>query len=77
MVITHAMGAVLLGLGLGLAGAYGAAGPVRGLLFGVGATDPAIFVTGIAVLLATALLAAFLPMRRAVRVDPMISLRNG
>jgi predicted permease len=76
MVITHAMGAVLLGLGLGLAVAYGVTRLVRGLLFGVGATDPVTFATGIAVLLAAALLSAFLPMRRAVRVDPIISLRN-
>jgi predicted permease len=76
MVIARAMGAVLLGLGLGLAGAYGVTRLVRGLLFGVGATDPATFATGIVVLLAAALLSAFLPMRRAVRVDPMISLRN-
>ena len=76
MVITHAMGAVLLGLGLGLAGVYGVTRLVRGLLFGVGAADPATFTTGIVVLLAAALFAAFLPMRRAVRVDPMISLRN-
>jgi putative ABC transport system permease protein len=76
MVITHAMGAVLLGLGLGLACAFGVTRLVRGLLFGVGSTDPATFTTGIVVLLAAAILAAYLPIRRAVRVDPMISLRN-
>ena len=76
MVIKRALGAVLLGLGLGLAGAYAATWTVRGLLFGVGAADPATFATGAVVLLATALLAASLPMRRAVRVDPMNSLRN-
>ena len=76
MVITRAMSAVLLGLGLGLACAFGVTRLVRGLLFGVGSTDPATFATGIAVLLAAAVLAAYLPMRRAVRVDPMISLRN-
>jgi putative ABC transport system permease protein len=76
MVITHAMGAVLLGLGLGLAAAFGVTRLVRGLLVGVGSTDPATFTTGIVVLIAAALLAAYLPIRRAVRVDPMISLRN-
>lgn len=76
MIVSHAMVAVFLGLLLGLAGAYAVTRPVRGLLFGVGATDPATFATGIVVLLVAALLAAFLPMRRAVRVDPMISLRN-
>ncbi len=76
MVITHAMGAVLLGLGLGLACAFGVTRLVRGLLFGVGSTDPATFTTGIVVLLAAAILAAYLPIRRAVRVDPMILLRN-
>jgi putative ABC transport system permease protein len=46
------------------------------MLFGVGSTDPTTFATGIAVLAAAALLAAYLPVRRATRVDPMISLRN-
>lgn len=76
LVIIQAMGAVLLGLGLGLAVAYGVTRLVRGLLFGVGAADPATFATGVVVLLAAALLAVFLPMRRAVRVDPMVSLRE-
>ena len=76
MVITDAMGAVLLGLAFGLVAAFGVTRLVRSLLFGVGSTDPATFTTGIVVLLAAALLAAYLPIRRAVRVDPMISLRN-
>jgi putative ABC transport system permease protein len=76
MVLARAMAAVLLGLGLGFAGALGITRLVRGLLFGVGSTDPTAFATGIAVLLAAALLAAYLPMRRATRVDAMISLRN-
>jgi putative ABC transport system permease protein len=76
MVITRTMGAVVLGLGLGLAGAYGLTRSVRGLLFGVGANDPASFAAGILVLLAAASLAALLPMCRAIRVNPMMSLRN-
>ncbi len=76
MVVARAMGAVLVGLGVGLVAAYGGARLVRGLLFGVGATDPTTFAAGILVLLAAALFSTFVPLRRAVRVDPMISLRN-
>ena len=76
MVIARTVGAVVLGLGLGLAGAYGVTRSVRGLLAGVGANDPVSFVAGILVFLAAAVLAALLPMRRAIRVNPRTSLRN-
>jgi len=65
----------LAGVAIGLLGAFAITRLMRGLLFGVGATDPLTFI-GIAVLLsAVALAASYLPALRAARVDPIISLR--
>jgi ABC-type lipoprotein release transport system permease subunit len=48
---------------------------VKGLLFGVTPGDPVALITGIAVLALTAAVAAWIPSRRAARVDPMVALR--
>jgi ABC-type antimicrobial peptide transport system permease subunit len=63
------------GASVGLIGALLAARAISGLLFGVSPTDPAGFLA-IALLLALALLASYLPARHATRVDPMIALRH-
>ena len=64
------------GLILGVAGALAVTRVLHSLLFSVSATDPVVF-AGIAVLLAAvALIACYLPARRAARVDPMIALRH-
>jgi putative ABC transport system permease protein len=68
--------AVLAGLALGLCGAAVASRVLRGLLFGVGGIDPITY-AGVAAFLATvALMASFLPARRAALADPVVALRN-
>jgi predicted permease len=76
LIVRHAMTLALVGVGVGLAGALGVARFMRRLLFQIDAVDPATFV-GVALLLTiVALLATFLPARRAARVDPIVSLRQ-
>ena len=66
----------LAGIGLGLAGAVALSRVVSAFLVGVSATDPITFAGVAALLLAVAIVASFVPARRASRVDPVDALRD-
>jgi putative ABC transport system permease protein len=66
----------LLGIALGLAGAFALTRVFSGLLFEVNATDPITFVSLPLLLVGVSLLACWIPARRATRVDPMVALRH-
>ena len=76
MILGHSMKLTLMGVGLGLAGSFALMRFLTSLLFGVGAYDAVTFI-GVSVLLtAVAIAAAYVPARRAVRVDPLVALRH-
>jgi len=67
------LGAV--GVLIGFAGAYAIGRVMRGMWFGIGSIDPVAFSAVAAVLMLSALLACYVPARRATHVDPMVALR--
>jgi putative ABC transport system permease protein len=75
LVVGHGIVLTLIGLGLGVAGAFVLTRFLSSLLFAVKATDPVTFVSVSIMLFAVALLASYIPARRATRVDPMVALR--
>jgi putative ABC transport system permease protein len=75
MVLGQGLRTVLTGIVIGVAGALALTRAIEGLLFEVKAADPLTFAAVTLLLLATALLACYLPARRAAKVDPMVALR--
>jgi len=75
LTVGHGLKLVLIGVAFGLAGAFMLTRLMSSLLFGVGATDPTTFVSISFLFIGVALLASYLPARRATQVDPMVALR--
>jgi putative ABC transport system permease protein len=76
IIIGQGMMLTLTGLAIGLGAAFGLTRLMKGLLFGVSPADPLTFAAIVLLLTAVALLACWLPARRATKVDPLTALRD-
>ncbi len=75
MILGQALRTIFIGVAIGIAGSLALTRAVGSLLFGVTATDPLTFGGVILLLVGVALLACYIPARRATKVDPMVALR--
>jgi putative ABC transport system permease protein len=75
MILGQGMRTILIGVVIGFAGSLVLTRALASQLFGVTPTDPLTFASVILVLAAAALLACYIPARRATKVDPMVALR--
>jgi ABC-type antimicrobial peptide transport system permease subunit len=75
MLLRQGAKTALVGVAIGIAAALGLTELMRGLLFGVSAQDPLTFAAVAALLMSVALLASYIPARRAMLVDPVVALR--
>jgi ABC-type antimicrobial peptide transport system permease subunit len=65
-----------IGIGIGLLLALGAGQVLQGILYGVNGIEPVVLVTAPLILLASSLLASYIPALRATKVDPTVALRS-
>jgi predicted permease len=75
MILSQGLRTIFIGVAIGIAGSLALTRTVESLLFGVTATDPLTFGGVTLLLVGAALLACFIPARRATKVDPMVALR--
>lgn len=75
LIVGQGLAMTLIGIGVGTVAAFGLTELMRSLLFGIAPNDPVTFVAVPIVLVVVALVASYLPARRAARLDPMQSLR--
>ncbi len=75
LVLREGLGVTLIGVALGLAGALALSRVMANYVYGITSTDPLTFALASVMLIAVALLASYLPARRAARVDPVVALR--
>jgi len=76
MVVGQGLSIAAIGVGIGLAGAFAVTRLMAGLLEGVSPSDPLTFALVALLLASVAVLASWIPARRAARVDPMVALRS-
>jgi putative ABC transport system permease protein len=76
LVVKQGMGLALLGAAIGIAGAVALTRAMKSWLFGVSPTDPLTFAAVALLLVGVALLACYIPARRATKVDPLVALRH-
>ncbi|HET6853738.1 MAG TPA: ABC transporter permease [Pyrinomonadaceae bacterium] len=76
LVLSHGLKLTIIGAAIGLFGAYLATRAITSVLYGVSATDPLTFGVVSVLLIGVALIACYVPARRATKVEPLVALRN-
>jgi putative ABC transport system permease protein len=75
LVVVRGLATSLIGAAIGLAAAWQLTRALSGMLYGVTATDPLVFVGVPLLLVAVSVIASYVPARKATRIDPLVALR--